>query len=435
MLSLFVRLLPRPCESHASVAFRSGILRADMATIHPLKALRPPVEMVAQVAAPPYDVVTEAEARAFAAGKPFCFLRISRSEVDFPPGTDPYSPAIYDRAAENLAEFQRQGVLVPDQTAAIYVYRQRMGEHVQAGVVALCSVDEYDDDRIKKHEKTRQDKEDDRTRHIVRTRCQTGPVFLTYRDRPRITELMHTVMQRDPLYDFDDDRAVRHTVWRVDESDPLCTEIQREFEQVPALYIADGHHRAKSASRARAELRAANPSHTGDEPYNRFLGVMFPAGQLQILPYNRVVLRAPAGDVMARVRERFEVEDLTGPVPPPRGSAALYLGGRWYGIRPKNAPPDDPIEGLDVSVFQRELLGPVFGIGDPRTDRNIEFVGGIRDASELQAKADANGGAAILLHPTRIEDVLRVSDAGGVMPPKSTWFEPKLRSGMFVNPI
>ena len=391
--------------------------------------------MVAQVAAPPYDVVSEAEARAFSEGKPFCFLRISRSEVDFPPDTDPYSPVIYDKAAENLAQFQRQGVLVPDQTPAIFVYRQRMGEHAQAGVVALCSVDEYDDDRIKKHEKTRQDKEDDRARHIVRTRCQTEPVFLTYCDRAQILELMEVVMQGAPLYDFDDDQAVRHTVWRVDETDPLCGKILREFAQVPALYIADGHHRAKSASRAREELAAANPGHTGDEPYNSFLAVMFPASQLQILPYNRVVLRAPAGDVMGRVRERFDVEDLPGPVPPPRGTAALYFGGRWYGIRPKNAPQDDPIESLDVSIFQRELLEPVFGIGDPRTDKNIEFVGGIRDASELVAKADAGGGAALLLHPTRIEDVLRVSDAGGVMPPKSTWFEPKLRSGLFVNPI
>jgi len=407
-----------------------------MATLLPFRALRPHPDKIEAVSCPPYDVLTEDEARSLVEGNPYSFLRVKRPESQFPPGFDPHSDAAYEAAAQTLADFRREGILVQDETSAYFVYSQRMGDHEQTGIVGLASVDEYDNDTIKKHEKTRVDKEKDRTRHIVTTHCQYGPVFATFQNQNALASLMEDVKQAaPPEFEFRDEHGVVHRAWRVDASDPRTAEIGRLIREVPALYVADGHHRAKSASNARAELAAKNPSHDGTEPYNWFLTVLFPADQLQILSYNRVILSLggrSSEEILAGVRGRFAVEEIAGPHTPDRGSFALYLGGGWFDLKPLAALPQDPVERLDASVLQRELLGPVFGISDQRTDKNIEFIGGIHLPERAQMRADENGGAAILMHPTSIEDVLDVSDAGEVMPPKSTWFEPKLRSGLFV---
>jgi uncharacterized protein (DUF1015 family) len=407
-----------------------------MASISPLRALRPPLDKVEAIASPPYDVLSEEEAREFCGENPYCFLRVTRPEIEFGRGTDPYCDAVYARGASNLQKFRREGTLVQDETGALFVYRQQMGDHVQTGVVGLCSVDEYDQDLIKKHERTRSDKEEDRSRYIIRTRSQFGPVFMTFRDRRGVLVAMQRCVEDEPEYSFSDDRGVVHTVWRIDENDERCGKLVEAFAAVPVVYIADGHHRAKSASRAREEFARTNSNHTGAEPYNKFLAAVFPARQLQILAYNRVVLSTHGErpkDVLVRIKRRFRVAELEGPSQPARGCFTLYLGGQWYGLRPIKAPKKNNIAGLDVAVCQTELLGAVFDIDDPRTDPNVEFVGGVHGPEVLKEKADDRGGAVIILHPTRIEDVLRVADAGGVMPPKSTWFEPKLRSGLFVH--
>jgi uncharacterized protein (DUF1015 family) len=402
-----------------------------MALIRPFRALRPPVERAAEVAAVPYDVVSSAEAAALAAGNPVSFLHVSRPEIDLPEGTDLYSEEVYAKAVEN---FERLIVEVPLEMTAehsVYVYRLQMGAHVQTGVVACCSVDEYDDDLVKKHERTRRDKEDDRTRHLLALSAQTGLVFLTYRGREEIDRLVDAAARRTPLYDFEAADGIRHTMWRVGEATPFVD----AFAHVPALYIADGHHRAASAARARAECRARNPQHTGQEEYNFMLAVMFPSDQLRILPYNRVVKdldgRTPE-EFLAAVRERFEVAEDASPEPR-RGAFAMYLGGRWYGLVPPEGSVDreDPIASLDVSVLQDRLLAPVLGVSDPRTDKRIDFVGGIRGTAELVRLVDSGAFAvAFSLHPTTLDDLMRIADAGEIMPPKSTWFEPKLRDGL-----
>ena len=405
-----------------------------MAVIRPFHALRPPVERAADVAAVPYDVVNSEEAARLAEGKPLSFLHVSRPEIDLPPGTDLYSDEVYAKAAEN---FERLLVEVPYETdleAGLYLYRLRMGGHVQTGLVACCSVDEYDNDLIKKHERTRRDKEDDRTRHLLAVSAQTGLVFLTYRGREEIDREVERVTSGEPLYDFVAPDGIAHTMWKVPDAPPFV----EAFARVPALYVADGHHRSASASRARAECRAKNPDHTGGEPYNYFLAVVFPADQLQILPYNRVVRdlngRTP-DEVLAAARERFEVSEGADPSPA-RGEFSMYLGGRWYGLRPTagSVDHDDPIASLDVSVLQDRMLAPVLGVEDQRTDKRIDFVGGVRGAGELERLVDSGRAAvAFSLHPTTVDDLMRIADAGEIMPPKSTWFEPKLRDGLVIH--
>lgn len=412
-----------------------------MAVIHPFRALRPPRERVQEVAAVPYDVVNSEEAAALAAGKPHSFLHVSRPEIDLPPGTDLYADETYRKAAENFRRLIEACPLEEESEPSLYLYRLRMGDHVQTGVAACASVDEYDTDVIRKHEKTRPDKENDRTRHLLELRAQTGPVFLTYRPDRRIDALVEGESQGPPLYDFTAEDGVQHTVWRAKAPDALV----RCFAEVPFLYIADGHHRAASASRARAALRAENPGHTGDEEYNRFLAVVFPADQMQILPYNRVVKDLngrTAEEFLAAVGERFAVDEDANPRGPGRrGHFHMYLGGgRWYGLTPAGssvaAAADDPVAALDVSVLQDNLLDPVLGIKDVRTDKRIDFVGGIRGAEELTRLVDEGRAAvAFALYPTSVEDLIRVSDAGRLMPPKSTWFEPKLRDGLVIHRV
>ena len=408
-----------------------------MATIHPFRALRPPVERVAEVASPPYDVVNTEEARELAKGNPLSFFHVSRPEIDLPEGTDLYSDQVYQKAAENFEKLIRECPLENEATPSIYLYRLVMGEHQQIGVVACSTVDEYDADIIRKHEKTRPDKEDDRTRHMVTLKAQTGPVFLTFRATDEIDGLMAETSMHKPLYDFTAPDGIRHTVWHAGDAIRFIS----AFRSVPLLYIADGHHRAASASRARALLKSQNPAHSGDEEYNYFLTVTFPDTQLQILPYNRVV-RDLNGlspeEFLERVRAVFEVQDQGSPTPAKPGEWSMYLGGKWYGLALKSGDvvPNDPVAGLDVSVLQDKLLAPILGIKDIRTDKRIDFVGGIRGPAELEKLVDGGKGAvAFSLYATSIADLLRVSDAGEVMPPKSTWFEPKLRDGILIHRI
>lgn len=409
-----------------------------MAVIYPFRALRPPVNRVEQVASVPYDVVDTNEARTLAAGNPLSLLHVTRPEIDLPNGTDIHSDAVYEKAAENFQHLIETCPLEREAEPSVYLYRLQMGTHVQTGVAACCSVDEYDEDLIRKHERTRRDKEDDRTRHMITLRAQTGVVFLTYRADRRIDALVAGEIANAPLYDFNAPDGIRHTLWRVPASD----QIVRAFREVPLLYIADGHHRAASASRTRGSLREKNPAHTGDEEYNRFLAVVFPADQMQILPYNRIVKDlnglTPAA-FMSRVEEKFDVDENGVPQPAASGRFSMYLGGRWYGLTLKEdaaLQTVDPVASLDVSLLQDNLLDPVLGIKDVRTDKRIDFVGGIRGTAELERLVNSGrAGVAFSLYPTSIEDLLRVSDANSIMPPKSTWFEPKLRDGLLIHEI
>ena len=409
-----------------------------MAVIRPFNALRPAVECAPRVAAVPYDVVNTEEARALASGNPWSFLRVSRPEIDLPDGTPIYSDEVYAKAVTNFDALKKQCPLEPEGEASLYLYRVIMGNHEQIGVVACCSIDDYDSDVIRKHERTRRDKEDDRTRHMLVLRAQTGPVFLTYRAQPNIDSLVNGALQQnEPLYDFVANDDIRHTIWRI----PNAGAFVEAFAGVPNLYIADGHHRAASASRARAQLKEEGFGFIGNEEYNFFQCVIFPDKQLQILPYNRIVRDLnglSAADFLARVREVFTVTENATPAPEQRGRWSMYLDGRWYGLSwPDGASrPDGLVESLDVSILQDRLLDPILGIKDLRTDKRIDFVGGIRGTYELKELVDEGKAAlAFSLYPTTIDDLLRVSDAGEIMPPKSTWFEPKLRDGLLIHEI
>jgi uncharacterized protein (DUF1015 family) len=329
----------------------------------------------------------------------------------------------------------QDGVLEEENSPSVYLYRLIMGEHEQIGLVACCSVDDYDQDIIRKHERTRPDKEDDRTRHILTLRAQTGPVFLTYRASRNVDMMVMETTMADAIFNFTAEDGVEHTIWRV----PDAVRFVQAFRDVPFLYIADGHHRAASASRARAELKAQNPEHDGDEEYNFFLTVLFPSDQLQILPYNRIVKDLNGlseEDFLARVKERFDIAENAQARPASPGNWSMYLKGRWHGLTLKGAAPDDTIAALDVSVLQDNLLDPILGIKDVRTDKRIDFVGGIRGTEELERLVkEGRASVAFSMYPTTIEDLLRVSDAGGIMPPKSTWFEPKLRDALLIHTI
>jgi len=408
-----------------------------VAVIRPFRALRPPTERAQAVASVPYDVVNTEEARALASGKPLSFLHVSRPEIDLPDGTDIYGDAVYRKAVENFEKLIAECPLEKEAEPSLYLYRLIMGDHEQVGIVACCSIDEYDSNTIRKHERTRRDKEDDRTRHMVMLRAQTGPVFLTYRRSADIDEQVSAALTSAPLFDITAEDGIRHTIWRLAETDALVS----SFDAVPLLYIADGHHRAASASRARAELRDQSFTHTGQEDYNYFLTVIFPDSQLQILAYNRAV-RDLNGlsqeDFLTLIRRQFTISENAKPAPEKRGQWSMYLDRKWYGLQlsPETTLPDGVVQSLDVSILQDRLLDPVLGIKDIRTDKRIDFVGGLRGTKELERLVNEGKAAvAFSLHPTTVDELLMVSDANQIMPPKSTWFEPKLRDGLLIHSI
>jgi uncharacterized protein (DUF1015 family) len=408
-----------------------------VAVIRPFRALRPQAERAQLVASVPYDVVNTDEARALASGNPLSFLHVSRPEIDLPPGTDIHSDTVYRKAVENFEKLTTECPLEKEVEPSLYLYRLIMGDHEQIGIVACCSLDEYDNGTIRKHERTRRDKEDDRTRHMLMLRAQTGPVFLTYRCRADIDEQVLAAITAAPLYDVTAADGVRHTIWRLSESDSLV----KSFESVPLLYIADGHHRAASASRARAELKEQSFAHTGREDYNYFLTVIFPDSQVKILAYNRTVndlngLSSAA--FLADIKEQFTVKENAGPEPRQRGNWSMYLDGKWYGLQlsPEATLPVGTVAMLDVSILQDRLLDPILGIKDIRTDKRVDFIGGLRGTKELERLVDEGKAAvAFSLYPTTVAELLMVSDANEIMPPKSTWFEPKLRDGLLIHTI
>jgi uncharacterized protein (DUF1015 family) len=404
-----------------------------MAAIFPFAALRPVPNAAAAVAAVPYDVVSTDEARALAANNPLSFLHVSRAEIDFPPGTDPYSDQVYERANENFRDLRSRAPLVVEDGPSLYVYRLEMGGHVQAGIAACFSLDEYDAGTIKKHERTRADKEDDRTKHMLAIGAQTGPVFLTYAAATAIDALIAKTLGTPSLFDFTAPDAVRHTLWRLADEDAAA--VVAAFAAVPGLYIADGHHRAASAARTRRALAGR-----GAGEHDRVLAVAFADSQMQILAYNRVVRDLngrSTDDFLTALRAQVTVSDNGTGTPRGKGHGELYVGGRWYSLQFGPASSGaDAAAALDVSRLQDAVLGPVLGILDVRIDKRIDFVGGVRGIGELKRLVDAGEfAAAFSLHPVTVGDLMTISDAGGIMPPKSTWFEPKLRDGLLSHLI
>jgi len=407
-----------------------------MPLIRPFAGLRPASGRAAEVIAPPYDVLSSDEARVRAAGRPWSFLHISKPEIDLPSGTDPHSPQVYAKAAENLDLMMRKGILARDPAPCYYAYRLVMGKHAQTGLVAAASLAEYDTNRIRKHEHTQTDKENDRVRQIEALNAQTGPVMVAYPNAPVVDAILARCSAGAPDADATADDGVRHSLWVVRDAGSRA-QLTRAFDAMPALYIADGHHRSAAASRVAAARRTANPRHTGEENHDYFLTVIFPHHQLQILDYNRVVAGLngmDAGTFLARVRENFSVESSPAPVKPARPAEfGLYLSGQWYrlAIHRELIPAGDPVARHDARLLSDHLLGPILGIQDLRRDKRIDYVGGIRGLTELEKRVNSGEmAAAFALHPTRMEDLMAVAEAGKVMPTKSTWFEPKLADGL-----
>ena len=409
-----------------------------MARIKPFVGLRPRKDMAEKVAAPPYDVLDSDEAREMAAGNPWSILHCSKPEIDLDPSVDLYDDRVYARGAENLRKMIESGVLRQDDTATFYFYRQIMAGHSQTGLVACASIEDYENDVIKKHEFTRKDKELDRIRHIESQNAQIGPVFLAYRDVAGMAEITEKVCSAAPENDFTSPDGVRHTFWVVREQH-VVDRIVQIFAGIPFLYVADGHHRSAAGTLIGQKRRASNPGHTGREEYNYFLSVIFPKSSLQIMPYNRVVADLPGltqEQFLARISEKFRVYPDPEPTPRAVKNFSMYMAGKWYGLEalPDSFPAADPVESLDASILQRNLLAPILGIDDPRTSSRINFVGGIRGTDELERLVDSGRYAvAFSLHSVTMDQLLDVADNGRVMPPKSTWFEPKLRSGLVIH--
>jgi uncharacterized protein (DUF1015 family) len=415
-----------------------------MAIIRPFKALRPTKEKAQLVASVPYDVVNKEEAKHFAEGNPLSYLHITRSEIDLPDIKDVYSKEVYLKAKQNLDRIIKEAPLKLDEKPSFYLYRLIMDGRSQTGICATFSVDDYDNDVILKHEKTRKVKEDDRTNHIITTEAQTGIVFLTYRGVKNVNDVVEKTMnETKPEYDFTAPDGIQHTVWIVPENYNQI--IINEFAKISKLYIADGHHRAKSASRAREEKKKVNPKHKGDEKYNYFVAVIFPAEQLKILPYNRVVFdlnKLSKQDFLDAISEKFEVKMTNDKEPKTKNQFCMYLDKQWYHLKARDSVlaslslEKSVGEKLDVSILQNFLLNPILGIDDPRTNNRIDFIGGIRGTKELEKLVDSSKAAvAFSLYPVGLNDLMNISDAGEVMPPKSTWFEPKLRDGLLTHLI
>ncbi|OAA31781.1 hypothetical protein AT15_02845 [Kosmotoga arenicorallina S304] len=410
-----------------------------MSVVKPFRAVRPKPDLVENVSCPPYDVVSYEEAKEF--GKlPESFMHVIRAEIDLPPDVPHYGEPVYEKARENLEKMIKSGILVIEDKPAYYIYWQKMADHTQTGIVGCASVDEYQSGAIKKHELTRQDKEDDRAKHVHTVGANTGPVFLTFKADRDFNELLEELKNRlFPLYDFTDENGVQHKVFPVYEQKDI-EKIKKAFEKIPALYIADGHHRAASASRVREIMKSQNSNHTGEEEYNYFLSVIFPHSQLQVLDYNRVVKDLNGlseEEFIKKLEEAFEIEraSVAPYKPAKKHEFGMYLSGKWYVLHAKENSFDaaDPVARLDVSILQKNLLEPILGIENPRKDPRIDFIGGIRGLKTLEERVDRGWAVAFALYPTSLEDLMEVADMGMVMPPKSTWFEPKLRSGLFVH--
>ncbi|HME90809.1 MAG TPA: DUF1015 family protein, partial [Myxococcaceae bacterium] len=404
-----------------------------MAMLKPFRGLRPPRQLAPRVAALPYDVVSTEEARAYARGNEHCFFHISRPEIGLPVGVDEHGERVYELGRENLRLFEQRGWLSRDTAPSFYVYRQRMGDHVQSGLVAVASLDEYDRGLIKRHELTRPDKEDDRTRHIIALGGNDEPVFLTYRARAEIDAAVKQITSGPPEYDFTAEDGIAHTFWVA--GGEWCSQIADLFQNVPALYIADGHHRSAAASRARRLYAERGQLPAGA---SGFLSVVFPDDQVKILDYNRAVrdLRGLAAEeLLAQIARRFEIAPGSAEKPSSAHQFGMFLRGRWYRLTAKpEAIGSTPAEALDVSILQNHLLSPILGVGDPRTDKRMHFVGGIRGTAELERLvASGEYQVAFALYPTRLDQLMAIADAGEIMPPKSTWFEPKLRSGLVLH--
>ncbi len=396
-------------------------------------ALRPAPEVASQLACLPYDVMNAEEAARMAEGNPVSFLHVERAEIDLPAGTDPYSDAVYAKSRENFLKLQKDGHLIRDDEQCLYLYQQQMGDHIQRGLTALCHVDDYNADVIKKHEKTRLAKENDRLKLNCTLGAHPGLVFLPIRDNAEVDRLIETtVREQKPLYDFTADDGIRHTAWRINA--PLSW--TDAFKKVPVAYVADGHHRSAAAARVGKLKREENPAHTGEEDYNWFPAVIFPASQLKVLPYNRTVvdLNGRSADAFLKAVEAIApVRADAGPDPENPGDVHFYLGGKWYGITLVPATDADPVSRLDVSMLQDRVLEPLLAIDDPRTSDRIDFIGGIRGTGELVKLVDSGKAAvAFSMYPVTIDQLMAIADAGQIMPPKSTWFEPKLRSGLFI---
>ncbi len=406
-----------------------------MSLIRPLRGLRPKVEFATEVVAPPYDVLNTDEARQRVAGRPYSFLHISKPEIDLPVGTDPFDASVYQKGAENLARLVSEEILIRENKPVYYAYRHDMNGHEQAGLVAVASVKDYDSNRIRKHEYTRPEKEDDRVNQIDALNAQTGPVFLTYRQDNTVDGIVNQVMEQTPLYDLTADDGVQHTIWVVDDENDIDT-LTTTFEAMNCLYIADGHHRSAAASRV-AALRNKGKKTSGDKNHDYFLTVIFPDNQMMILDYNRVIkdLNGLADDeFLKQCAENFEIQTSEQKVKPEKPTVfGMYLDKQWYRltIKDKLIPKDDPVGRLDVSLLQNNLITPILAIDDPRRDKRIDFVGGIRGLGELEKRVDSGEmQVAFALHATLLSDLMAVADAEEVMPPKSTWFEPKLADGL-----
>lgn len=414
-----------------------------MSVIKPFKGLRPTKQYAEKVASHPYDVINSEEAREIAKGNPFSFLHVNKPEIDLPAGTDLHSEAVYEQGAKNLKKIIDDGIIVQDEKPCFYIYKQVMGSHEQIGLVAGASVEEYDNDLIKKHELTRIDKENDRVNHLLSLNAQVGPVFLTYTAKDYIDAIIAELVKNKPEYDFVSDDGIKHIFWVVSD-EKYISNIQQEFAQIDYLYVADGHHRSAAASRACQELKSKNPNHSGEEEYNYFLTVIFPHNQMYIMDYNRVVKDLSGlskQEFLDKISSKFLVREFSATdsyKPAVKHDFGMYLDGIWYKLSaiPGTWNEAEPTERLDVSILFDNLLEPILGIGNPRTDKRIDFVGGIRGMQELEKRVNSGEmTVSFSLFPTSIEDLMAIADAGKTMPPKSTWFEPKLRSGLVIHQL
>lgn len=414
-----------------------------MSIVRAFRALRPTPELASQVAALPYDVMNSQEAREMVKGNPHSFLHVDKAEIDLDPAIDLYDVRVYEKARDNLNKMAADGVFIQDSKPCLYIYKQVMDGRSQIGIVGCTSIDDYRNNIIRKHELTRADKEQDRINHVDYCDANTGPIFLTYRAKASVDALVAGVMEKPPVYDFVSEDGIGHTVWVVDEDDTIDA-ICQEFAGIDNLYIADGHHRSASAVRVGMMRREANPNWDGSEEFNYFLSVIFPDDQLYIMDYNRIVKDLNGyieAGFLAKVGEKFDITTYEGEgvlKPTRKHTYGMYLGGNWYLLEAREGSFDgaDPVARLDVSILQENLLGPILGIGDPRTDKRIDFVGGIRGLQTLADRVDSGEMAvAFSMYATTMEDLMDIADAGAIMPPKSTWFEPKLRSGVFIHKL